>query len=293
MNLTILSPAKVNLFLRILEPDDDGYHPLQSLFATISLFDQLEVTLNPSARLVLSVSNPATRISPETDLVYRASDLFFRHVRRSCALDITVIKNIPVGAGLGGGSSNAASILRTLNGIFGYPFTDADLRQLGFSLGSDIPFFIDSGVSYVSGKGEIVRPVSRFPSAKLLLISDLSPSPTKSVYQSFDRRQVYPVTLAAAEIQRILKSFTTDNIETARFRLFNDLEAAFFDLQPRQKALKHNWESSLQIPLFLSGSGSMFFSPLSPGEARRLTASGIIPRLQKEAGFCRVVDLLT
>lgn len=136
--LTLKSPAKVNLFLRIVGKRPDGYHELASLFQSISLYDLLHFT--PSTQDVLTCTDPSLPID-KTNLIWKAVDLFRKKTNLHTFVKVHLEKNIPTQAGLGGGSSNAATTLWALNQLCGKPATDLQLSQWAGEIGSDVSFF--------------------------------------------------------------------------------------------------------------------------------------------------------
>ncbi|MEW5693170.1 MAG: 4-(cytidine 5'-diphospho)-2-C-methyl-D-erythritol kinase [Candidatus Hydrogenedentota bacterium] len=293
MQLTVLSPAKLNLFLRVLEPGTDGYHQLQSLFVPISLFDQIEVSLVESKYQSINISNPATSDNPQNDLIYRACVLFCNFFNHKYNIDIKVKKNIPVGSGLGGGSSNAASILNALNTIFASPFTLNDLQLLGSKLGSDVPFFINPGISLISGRGEIIHSIDKFPKIKFLLISNLMNSSTSSVYKQYDSSvKSYPKRFKETELKKLITNLKSEDINILRGSIFNDLFKPFIELYPDQIKFKNKIEALLNLPLFLSGSGSMFFVPLLNKELQEIKNQDMLAKFGSPNIFYKFVEVV-
>ena len=156
---TYLSPAKVNLSLGITGKDPkDGYHFIDSIFDPVSVFDIIEIEKSDSGAINL---NSGLDIPKEKNLVYRAAALFMETYRIKKGVNIILHKNIPQGAGLGGGSSNAASVLHAMNDIFKVKAPLNELSALGFKLGSDVSFFIYNRTARVTGKGEKITPIER------------------------------------------------------------------------------------------------------------------------------------
>ena len=134
----ILSPAKVNLLLRVLRKREDGYHDIATLMQRISLYDEMIFSLTDHG---ITLSCPGSTLPEnENNIVYRAAAALLSHVPRAPGIHITINKKIPVAAGLGGGSSNAATALLTINDLLGFPYTPEDLMKMGAKLGADVPF---------------------------------------------------------------------------------------------------------------------------------------------------------
>lgn len=150
--LTALSPAKINTFLHVHQLRDDGFHNLVTYFQLIDLCDELTFDVNDSG--VVRVDNPTINVAEVDDLCYRAAKLLQPYADDTAGVSITVAKNIPDGGGLGGGSSNAATVLVVLNNLWGLGLSQKKLLQLGLQLGSDVPIFIYGNSTLASGRGE-------------------------------------------------------------------------------------------------------------------------------------------
>ncbi len=160
------APAKINVYLRIVGRRPDGYHFLDSLMVPISLYDDIHITVAhgeeraapPGAALVVSCDDP-TVPGGEANLAYKAAALVCQEAGLQARIDIHLRKRIPAGAGLGGGSSNAATVLKSLNALLALGWTEARLCQLGARLGADVPFFIPCRPARIGGIGDIVTTV--------------------------------------------------------------------------------------------------------------------------------------
>ncbi len=146
------SPAKVNLNLRVLRKREDGYHDILSLMQRISLCD--EMTFSPRADRIVVRCPDSALPEDEGNIVYRAAEAFHARTGVLPGIEITVRKRIPIAAGLGGGSSNAATTLMTLNEMAGTPLTREELMRMGADLGADVPFFIFGNAAWASGIGD-------------------------------------------------------------------------------------------------------------------------------------------
>lgn len=163
--LSAFSPAKINLFLHITARRSDGYHLLQSVFCPITLGDTIDLHLEPLANQGLEVCRKGdlVHIAEDTDLTVRACKAFYKHAGLNDAgqrITIDVKKTVPEQAGLGGGSSNAATVLRLLQQHHGEPIAQAALAEIALSLGADVPFFLQDDSAFVEGIGETITPVS-------------------------------------------------------------------------------------------------------------------------------------
>jgi 4-diphosphocytidyl-2-C-methyl-D-erythritol kinase len=172
------SPAKINLFLNVIGRREDGYHLLESIFAPISLCDTIKIS--PSDTISCNTSIGFI----ENNLATRAAILLKEkyNVATGCKIEIT--KNIPLGGGLGGGSSNAGTTLKLLSQFWNLNLTDAELRQLAIMLGTDVPFFIKPTPAFVSGIGEKIKPIKLGITLPLLIVNPNIHVDTKSVFSA-------------------------------------------------------------------------------------------------------------
>jgi len=164
----VKSPAKINIGLRVLSKRKDGYHNIETIFYPIKLYDNVSVSITPSKISKLSVKtlikNKKLKLDDKNNICYKTVILFLECFRIKSNYNIKIIirKNIPVGAGLGGGSSNAASVLKVLAKHFKKSKYKSTLQKLALELGSDVPFFLNGKPAYASGRGEKLVPLPKF-----------------------------------------------------------------------------------------------------------------------------------
>ena len=182
--IKILSPAKINLDLIVLNKRNDNYHNITSLMQPISLYDEIEIKVSDSKN-VLNLQFPNEIAGFEENLITKAALKFIDYFSITSHLNISVKKRIPVAAGMGGGSSNAASTLIALSKLFSIDNFDA-LKGIAIDLGSDVPFFLYSRTARVGGRGEIVEPYNMNEKLKYLLIFHNIISETKLIYSLLD-----------------------------------------------------------------------------------------------------------
>lgn len=161
------SPAKLNLFLYITGQRANGYHDLQTLFQFVDYGDSLSFTVRDDSAIRLTT--PTDGVAEDDNLVVRAARLLQKHAGISQGVDISLQKRIPMGGGLGGGSSNAATVLIALNTLWNCEYSDTELAQLGITLGADVPVFVMGHAAFAEGIGEILQPVE--PQEKWFLIA--------------------------------------------------------------------------------------------------------------------------
>lgn len=254
--MRILAPAKINVFLRITGRRPDGYHLLDSLMVPISLCDELEIETEietereTGSHIVLTCDDP-TLPTDETNLAYQAAALLCEEAGVPAHISIDLRKRIPAGAGLGGGSSDAAAVLKGLNTLLSLGFDEAHLCTLAARLGADVPFFISCRPARVQGIGEILTAVSALPSKWVVVVVPPFGVSTPWAYRRFDE---LPEHTDSARIREL----TDGQWPEARF-LINDLERAVIPTYPlvgelKDKLLQFGAEGAL-----MSGSGSAVF----------------------------------
>lgn len=156
--VAIAAPAKINLFLRVMRKRPDGYHDIYSWFQMVNLFDFLRIEPADDGQILIETNSPNLPTGPE-NLVYRAAQVIQNRVGRPIGFNIRLQKEIPLAAGLGGGSSDAAAFILAADTLYDLKMSRTEMAEMGLELGSDIPFFFGRGQSEVSGRGEIVKPI--------------------------------------------------------------------------------------------------------------------------------------
>jgi len=263
----LFSPAKVNLFLRILRKRPDRYHDLASLFHTVSFGDTLDMEMLPSSaeQDELECNLPGVPVD-ESNLVIRALRLFRDRSGMKQFFRIRLEKRIPAQAGMGGGSSNAATAFFGANTLCGRPASTSDLISWADDpiIGSDATFFLSEGTAYCTGRGEIVTPVRPLPISADLPVFLVKPSyglSTPKVFGAFDLSAVSPV-----DPEELLKSFQQQGVQHSSW--INDLEPPAFTVCPELGDLKSflaSEEHGFQAVL-MSGSGSTIYCLGEPRE---------------------------
>lgn len=248
-------PAKINLFLKIVGRRADGYHQLQSLFAFLDLFDVLEV--EKSDKFSLEIDGEfAPLIDPKKNLFTEILDFFVRKFSVTSQLKIRILKNIPVGAGLGGGSSDAAYFMMALNKIFALNLDKEKLQKISFNFGSDIAFFFENAASLVAGCGEEILPYPHNFSLDALLVNPGIFTSTKEIYERFDGNfsaAIPTKDLLAQEIHALLK-------------LPNDLTKPAIATTPVITEILSELENCGADCVKMSGSGSSCFGVFASAE---------------------------
>lgn len=182
--IMILAPAKINAFLEVTGRRSDGYHEIRTLFVPVSIYDRIEMTMTSGAVTVRCTSKLVPQ--DENNLAARAARLFFQESGIRSGVDIDIEKNIPVAAGLGGGSSDAASVLKGLDNFFGNPFGYEALCRLALLIGADVPFFIKGVPSLAEGIGEVLYPAPLLVPYSILIVNPGIPLSTAEVYKNLN-----------------------------------------------------------------------------------------------------------
>ena len=248
--LTLRSPAKLNLFLHIVGRRSDGYHLLQSVFQLIDWCDTLSLKQIPENEV--RRINPIPGVPPESDLVVRAAQLLKEFCQIERGVEIDLKKEIPMGAGLGGGSSDAASTLIGLNALWNLQLSKDTLAHLGLKLGADVPFFIFGKNAFVEGVGEQIQEIALETQDFLVLFPNQG-IPTVSIFHD-------------SELTRDHAPITIDGFLASPWSLqTNDCQAVAMRICPEVKQAL-DWISQV-LPGSkprMSGSGSSVFTVLDP-----------------------------
>lgn len=273
-SISILAPAKLNLSLAV-GPPHSGMHPICSWMAPVSLYDELTLTaLEPGyfSRYAILWAPGARRTrdidwSITKDLAVRAHLLLERTLGRALPVQMKLEKRIPVGGGMGGGSSDAAAMLRGCNDLFQLGLSADDLRTLAARIGSDVPFFIDPSPAIVSGIGDRIEPLASPRNLSAVVILPELESTTPAAYRHFDELNTDVEAVAArfAAAADALRE-TSASSEVSATSLINHLEEAVFALHPPLGALRRQLHELLDLPVHLTGSGSTLFV-LAPNAA--------------------------
>lgn len=263
--LKIKAYSKLNLTLKILGQRPDGYHDIDSVFHTISLHDELTLSPRRDGTIVLKCSDHKLPVDG-SNLAYRAAiilrDLAIKKHpgKKTFGATISLNKNIPIGAGLGGGSSDAAAVLLGLKKLWRLDWlSPADLKKAAASLGSDVPFFLKGGTAQVTGRGENVRTRKCPKEYHFVLVYPGFPVSTAWAYKNF--KKIKNRLTKGPEFSRMLLEFCGSGkpaVDISRY-LINDLEPAVIPHYPRISRIKADLLKSGALGSMMSGSGSSVF----------------------------------
>jgi 4-diphosphocytidyl-2-C-methyl-D-erythritol kinase len=260
-----LAPAKINLFLHVLRKRPDGYHDISSLMCKISLFDELTF-LRRREGIILKC--PGSELTTSDDnLVFRAAQAVFSHTGFKQGIEITLIKKIPLAAGLGGGSSDAAMTLMALNEICDLRLKKAELLELGATLGADVPFFIFGNSAFAAGTGNQLSPWKNPPQLNIVLINPRFSLSTKMVYDSLNLR------LTKKRINYSIPRFFT--LGDVIRQMHNDLEIVSLTMHPELDDIKKTLVRHGALGAMMSGSGPTVFGIFADEIAAKKAAEAI------------------
>lgn len=289
--LSVQTPAKINLFLNIRPRRPDGYHEICSVIQAVRLWDRLDVTPRADDKrdIQFSCNIPALEYRAKDNLVVKAYHLFWQTTGLPpLGLHVHLEKEIPMQAGLGGGSSNAAAMLIILNHLTHARLSADELRQIGAKLGSDVPFFIEGGVALVSGRGELIEPLPNnlVEEQPLVIVKPLSLNiDTTLAYHrvagigKYEERS--PEHLLNALIEGKQKRQAREEAALESY-LLNDFEKVLFPEYPiLSLTAKKMREAGIQRPL-LSGSGSAMFGFTEAKHTTRKALAEAFPKSQFE-----------
>jgi len=272
-----LAPAKLNLALSVGKPDATGMHPISSWMVTVDLHDELEIEARDEGSLSIYAivwhpeAHRRTDIdwSITKDLAVRAHQRLEAHVSRKLPVRLHLQKRIPVGGGLGGGSSNAAAMLRGLNELFALRLSEETLAEIARPLGSDVPFLVRGGSAVVEGLGERLSHMPIPVDTHVVLLLPEAACPTGPVYKAFDALRP-DASLQEVRVRDMAQRASAPGVDEP----FNDLAEPAMEVAPRLRGEREEIEDLIGRPVHVSGSGStLFFLVNGPVEAELLAGA--------------------
>ena len=270
------APAKINLSLDILGKRDDGFHEIEMIMTTIDLSDRIE--LHPLVEDEIQVSLESRFVpNDERNLAYKAAKLIKETYQIKKGIHIKMNKNIPVSAGLGGGSSDAAAVLRGLNKLWSIGLTTEDLAHLGLSIGSDVPFCVMNSTAFVKGRGEIIQKLPAPPPCWIVLAKpDLGVS-TRTIFQ-----EVVVENLTHPNTNEIVRALMEGDFLRLSNNLGNSLEDITLELYPEVRRLMDKMKHAGASNVLMSGSGPTVYTLIEQENKAQRMYNGL-------RGFCNEV----
>ena len=246
--------AKINLALDVREKRDDGYHLLRMIMQNIDLYDEIIVEKNNKDIIIECNKNYVPTDS--RNLAYKAAIAFKERYNIAEGVKIKIFKNIPVSAGLAGGSTDAATVLKIMNKLFEVNASDEELMELGLKLGADVPYCIKGGTALCEGIGEIITPLNPFKNKIIVLVKPSFGVSTKEVYKNFNMEKVkkHP------ETEELIKAMDEDNLRYVAYNMKNLLENVTLKKHKVLIDLKEEMNKYGAINSMMSGSGPTVFA---------------------------------
>ncbi len=275
--LNLRAPAKINWFLSVLGKRNDGYHNIHSLIQYVSLYDDLWFHSADAIEVICDVDIPL-----HDNLVYKAATLLQKYTSCRKGIKIYVHKNIPMSAGLGGGSSDAAFALLGLNTLWGLGLTKRELTAIGLEIGSDVPFFLNGPAALVEGRGNRITHKNITSSVILLLVK-----PPVSVSTAWAYKNMKKLTKKTIDIKLFCQALNNRDFVSLSNILRNDLERGVVNKYPVVGTIKNNLLEQGAFISSMSGSGPTVFGVFGSREKASSVASVL------GNSWCRVVTTVT
>lgn len=261
--ITLKAKAKINLFLEITGRLDNGYHSISTVMHEIDLYDTVTIDKTNTGSITLTSDCTAMPLD-ERNIAYKCADIFFKAADiENTGINIHIEKRIPMEAGLAGGSTDGAAVLKALNEMYDRPFSVDELCRLGAGAGADIPFCITGGAVLCEGIGDVMTPCTPLPSCHILIAKGKEGVSTKWAYEQFDlmdkreiRKNDMPVLLAKGDLDSIC----------------NGIYNCFELLVPSVKEIKDTMISSGALNSMMSGSGTAVFGIFDSKEKMKAAA---------------------
>ncbi len=282
-DLRVQAHAKINLYLDVVGKRLDGYHEIETIFHSIGLHDDLYLRKRADRQITVHCEHPHVPCDPR-NLAYRAAKLLLENIPDLSGVDITILKRIPVAAGLGGGSADAAAVLCGLNTLFNLELAQGELMQFGVQLGADVPFCILGGAALGRGVGEILTPLPPLHDAWVLLANPGLEISTAWVYQHLNL-SLTPLKKNVTILTRCLRNGEFSSL--AR-HLYNGLEVPVLSKYPVVKEIKaklHNCPGSCGV--LMSGSGATVFAFMQSQAEANLAAANF----ENDFAFCTATPM--
>lgn len=247
--------AKINLGLKIVDKRPDGYHNIETTMTTISLCDRVIIDAAESG---IEVNTAGLKIKPEKNTCFQAAKLVLEEKKCTAGVKITIQKNIPVGGGLAGGSSDAAEVIKGINELYRLNLGNDEMCALAAAVGCDAPFFIRGGAAYVRGKGDQLK-FFRLPKMSLVVYYPGYPVATRWAYEEYDRQPAIAVDFRDVETTGKTKK-KKEKADLTGFGMQNDFEKVVFRSHPDLQDVKVRLLAAGAFMAALSGSGSCLYA---------------------------------
>lgn len=253
--LDLKALAKINLGIDVLGIRPDGYHLLKMVMQTVSLYDEIQIRVVDKKGIKLK-TNLESLPRDSRNIAYQAAALLLEEFQVEAGVEIEIKKNIPVAAGLAGGSTNAAAVLHGINQLFDLSLDEKALMERGLTIGADVPYCLMGGTALAMGIGEKLTPLPAMPKCSILLAKPPINVSTKKVYQELDKIEIthHP------NIDKIIKGLEEDSLKTVANAMGNVLELVTIPLHPEIGQLKKVMMDAGALGALMSGSGATVFA---------------------------------
>ena len=249
-NIKLKCPAKINLTLEVVNKREDGFHNIKSIMQMISLYDYLDIAVEESVKNEIFLGGNSTEIPYDSkNLVYKAAELFLNRTGKTAKVEIEIEKNIPVSAGLAGGSTDGAGTLYGMNELFGRSVSKYELHNLCAQLGSDLNVCLEGGTLLATSRGECIEKVKTIQMPVTLIKPKNLGISAGEAYAKYAKKEIKPQNHMTEKMLLAL-----ENGEDIKPYLYNDLEYAVFDDYKELQFIKSKLPNSI-----MSGSGSTYF----------------------------------
>lgn len=280
-NVTLKCSAKINLSLDVTGKRDDGYHEIESVFQSVSIYDTVTVTRLESPEVVISCSDPDVPCDKK-NIAYKAAELFFRETKIIGGANIHIEKAIPSQAGLGGGSSDGAGVLYALNMLYDTGLYGRKLTRLGGKVSADTAFFTVGGTAYVSGIGDEIQSIRFIPKVDMVIAKGASGISTPQAYSRLDRL----ASPAHPQTQKLLRAIDKGKF-LKKCELCENIFERVTELQDVAD-LKRLMTENGALNSVMSGSGSSVFG-IFPDKESAVTCADMLKEKYPFAAYCRAV----
>lgn len=253
--IRIKAPAKINLSLSIIGKQAH-FHEVEMVMTTIDLADYITISKIPDSKNQIILQTDSTTMTiGRGNLVYRAAELFMKHYKLTDSVEIQIEKNIPIAAGLAGGSSDAAATFKGLRTLFDVDCSDEELCKLGTKIGSDVPFCIIGNTALATGRGEIITPIKSPPLCWVIIINPRLSVSTRDVYGAFELEKAEKI-----DTNLMLNAIENQNFDEICMHLANNLEPVTTKILPIINDIKEALHLSGANGVKMSGSGPTVFA---------------------------------
>jgi len=286
-SITLRAYAKINLYLDILGVLPNGYHEIESIMQSVSIYDEIEINKTSEKGIIINCDDPQIPCD-NRNIAFKAAKLISEQLNYNYGFEISIKKNIPVKAGMGGGSADCAAVLMGINMLFNKTLGLDKLIKIGKSLGADVPFCIVGGTKLCKGIGEIVADVPQLEKLYLVIVQPNFCISTQNAYRIYDENPINK----KGKIDTVINSLSTKNTENLAKNMYNIFEELY--KYPDINKIKAEFSKNDAIGSLMTGSGSAVFGIFNTYENALICKNNIdYPFVQIAETMSRSMDVLT